>query len=126
MAGCGPHGPVAQPTGRGGHGAPWGTAAPYTLVAVPPSGTWAVMCQARIDTNGDGKIEAYYELHGELAGDDMTAFLVDGDGRETPIDNVLARDPTGRYLVVELAKAPVLIDTTTWARTPLVGALPEF
>lgn len=125
--GCGPHRDGAtHAIAATAQTAPWGTAAPYALIATSPDGRWGVVCQARHDTDGDGKVDVVYGLHGDLNGDAMAAVIVDATGRETPIDSVLATDPTGRYLAVELARAPVLIDTTTWTQTPLSGALPGF
>src|SRR4051812_25062577 len=89
-------------------GAPWGTPTPYHLIRVDPAGTWAVVCQARADTDHDGTILTYWEMHGDTGGDEMSAYVVDSTGHETPIDDLLAGDPRGRWLAVTIAKAPVL------------------
>ncbi len=102
------------------------TNGPYELVASPPDGHWLVVCQARRDTNHNGRIDVWWEIHGEAGGDAMDAFLIDERGRETALDNVLAVDPTGRYLAVVEHGASVLIDTTTWHREPLDGEPPGF
>ncbi len=104
----------------------WGTADPYEIVAMPPDARWAVICQARGDTNGDGKIAISFTMHGDQEGDAMTAYLVDPAGHESVIDNVLGHSTDGRWLAIVEAGAPVLIETTTWRRTPLDGSLPQF
>ncbi|MEO8701256.1 MAG: hypothetical protein ABI867_14495, partial [Kofleriaceae bacterium] len=107
-------------------GAAWGTATPYHLVELDPDGQWAVICQARADTDHDGRIVAYWQMHGDIGGDAMTAYLLDRSGRETAIDDVIGRDPSGRWLALTIAKAPILIDTRTWTRTPIQAELPHF
>jgi hypothetical protein len=104
----------------------WGTADPYRIVELPPDARWAVICQARSDTNGDGKIAISFTMHGDQEGDAMTAYLIDPAGHESVIDNVLDRSPDGRWLAIVEAGAPVLIETTSWQRTRLDGSLPQF
>lgn len=103
-----------------------GTHHPYELIAVSPDGRWSVVCQARADTDHDGKVAVSYAQHGEQAGDRMIAYLTDPSGRETVIDNFLGQDPSGRWLAVVEHGSPVLIDASSWRRTPLVGTLPRF
>jgi hypothetical protein len=103
----------------------FGTANPYTIVAIPPDGRWSLICQARSDTNHDGQIEIGWEMHGEERGDELRAYLTDPAGHETEVDNMLAVDATGRWLAIVEHGRPVLIDTRSWQRTPLVGTLPE-
>lgn len=103
----------------------WGTAAPYRLIAVPPDGRWGVFCQARDDSDHDGQLHVFSEMHGEEAGDALVAYLVDPDGRETVVENVLATDRNGTWLVVVEHRVPILIDTRTWHRTPIAGTLPR-
>ncbi|MDX2087402.1 MAG: hypothetical protein SFX73_06120 [Kofleriaceae bacterium] len=104
----------------------WGTAAPYRLIASDPEGDWAVVCQARNDTDGNGALLTYFEQHGDTSGDEMRAFLVDRERREHPIDDVLAEDPTGRWLVLAIDGAPVLLDTRTWTREAMRAELGGF
>ena len=54
----------------------WGTASPTVLEYASPMGDVIVMCQARADTNGDGKIEVTIDSeHGDTYGDDMRPYL---------------------------------------------------
>src|SRR5262245_20937871 len=85
-----------------------GTTGPYELRASPPDGRWLVVCQARTDSDHDGKLEVYWEIHGEAGGDQLIPYLVDDRGRETVLDNVLAVDPKGRYLAAIEHGAKVL------------------
>jgi hypothetical protein len=120
LAGCGASSPAPQrPTDRA-----FGTAAPYSIVAMPEDGRWAVVCEARADTDKDGKIAVYYTLHGEETGDTMVAYYIDPEGREQVVDNVLAY--TARWLAVVEHGKPTLIDTQTGKRATLTGTLPEF
>jgi hypothetical protein len=104
----------------------WGTAAPYRLVALPKDGRWAVICQARSDTDHDGAVRVTYSIHGDEGGDDMSAFIVDARGHESRIDNLLAA--SDRWLAVVERGAPVLIDTgaVPWKRERLRRSLPSF
>lgn len=89
-----------------------GTSAPVRLLAASPDRSWAVLCEARKDTNKDGRIHVSPGFNG-LYGDDMAAFLVLGQGKGTPIDDLLAADPAGRYLVIVRGGKLRLLDTTT-------------
>jgi hypothetical protein len=103
---------VAQP-------GPIGTAAPTLVQAVAPDGRWVVLCQARLDTNGDGKLEVDIGPHGDPYGDALAPYLVVGEGDGVPIDAFLDADPTGRYLAIVVHGGPVLYDTQTGAETAL-------
>ncbi|MFT3692933.1 MAG: hypothetical protein QM831_07320 [Kofleriaceae bacterium] len=120
-------GSAAPPTGlsNASHPVEWGTATPYRIVTLPPDGRWILFCQARADTNHDGKIHVYNEMHGEDAGDTLLAYLVDPQGNESIVDNHLATEREGRWLVVVEHGTPILIDSQTWHRTPLAGTLPR-
>lgn len=76
----------------------FGTAAPLTVFAANAHPTWVGLCQVRTDSDGNGKYEARAGAHGELEGDRLTALLVDFAGKETPLDQFLGSDPSGRYV----------------------------
>ena len=78
--------------------------------AVGANGRWAAVCQARKDTDGDGKIAVRYGPRGELAGDAMRSYFVLGGGKGEPIDAVAAHDRAGRYVVLETKKRLVFLD----------------
>jgi hypothetical protein len=76
-----------------------GAAQPFILEAAASDGQWAVICQARVDTDGDGRVEVRVGPRGEPEGDRLASYLLTGPGEGEPIDELLAFDPTGRWLV---------------------------
>jgi hypothetical protein len=76
-----------------------GAAEPFMLEAASPDGQWVVICQARVDTDGDGKVAVRVGPRGELQGDRLVSYLLTSPGAGDPIDELLAFDPTGRWLV---------------------------
>ena len=50
------------------------------------------MCQARQDTDRNGKISVGYGMHGDTFGDRLDPFLVFGSGTGSLIDSFVARD----------------------------------
>ena len=89
-----------------------GSNAPVRLLAASPDRTWAVLCEARKDTDKDGRISVGPGFNG-LYGDQMAAFLVQGQGKGVAIDDMLAADPEGRFLVIVRKGRLWLLDTTT-------------
>ncbi|RKH29951.1 hypothetical protein D7Y11_04915 [Corallococcus sp. AB018] len=85
----------------------YGTAHPFVLVDSAPDGRWLLACQAREDTNGDGRIETVLGFHGNIVGDALRPYLFLEPGAGIRIDEVLAVAPTGRFLVL-------VRDTTLW------------
>ena len=77
-----------------------GTAHPVTVEAASPDGKWVVACQARSDTDGDGKVGVTLGPHGRLRGDAMRRYYVAGTGPGEPIDSLVASSPSGRHLAV--------------------------
>ncbi len=96
-----------------------GTAHPVIVDAASPAGSWVVACQARHDTDGDGTISVTVGPRGELGGDQLLAYLLTGAGPGHPIDELLAADPTGRWLVLREEGRPWLVDTTGTNRVDL-------
>jgi hypothetical protein len=88
-----------------------GTSHPLVLEAVSSIGTWAVVCQARADTDGDGRVAVSVGPHGALAGDRMQRYLLSSDGTEQEIEALAARDPTGHWIVVLRGGRLILRDT---------------
>lgn len=70
-------------------GAIVGTAHPLVVEAVARDGSWIAICQARTDTDGDGKIEINVGHHGDVWGDTLTPFVVRHAGDGEPIDLVV-------------------------------------
>jgi len=87
--------PLAQPQRDG---PTFGTAHPLGSMTVDPGARWVAFCQARKDTNGDGRVEASWGHHGEVIGDRMAAYLAFSGGEGQPIDAFAAAAPTGDYV----------------------------
>lgn len=87
-----------------------GTAHPLTLQALDPDGRWLLICQARTDTDGDGKIDIHVGHHGDLYGDAMVPYLVFVDGPGDAIETFVSRSRDGRWLAVIRNKALELVD----------------
>lgn len=105
----------AEPPVRG----PIGTPDPILVTAAGASGRWVAFCQARKDTNGDGRIGVAIGPHGDAYGDAIEPYLKVGDTPEEAIDEVVTADRTGRYLVVVQRGRLVLVDAETGARVDL-------
>lgn len=86
-----------------------GTADPLIVEAAADDGSWVAVCQARADTDGNGRIEVTLNARGELGGDALGSFLVTGEGPGTSIDQVLAVAPGGQWLVVQRAGRALLL-----------------
>ena len=101
-----------------------GTAHPGLVEAVAPDGRWAVICQARADTDGDGAISVLLDRSGEPSGDRSVPYLVVEKGPGLELRRYLGADPEGRYVAARTTEGAVVFDTTTGAREPLgsVGA----
>jgi hypothetical protein len=97
-------------------------AVPVTLVAAGRTGRYLAYCAARNDSNGDGKLEVRVDVAGALTGDTLTPELLLGGGEPEPIDDLLAQDPSGRYLVTRQHKKVLLRDALTHGAVDL-GAL---
>jgi hypothetical protein len=106
------------PVGKGDYG----TANPLFIRAADKAERWVAMCQARKDTDGDGKIEVHTGHHGGLFGDGMQLYLAIGGGPGTEIDALASRSEDERWLAVLRDKKLWLVDGETGAQTPLVDA----
>ena len=100
-----------------------GTAHPTFLIEAAPDGSWVAICQARVDTNHDGKIEV--GSHGGVRGDRSAPYLVLGSGPGTPIDRFLGYDPSGRWIAYAREHRRWLLDTKTGAEVALDPRAPE-
>jgi hypothetical protein len=77
-----------------------GTEHPVVVQQASLAGGWAVICQARRDTDGDDRISVLKGfLHGTLSGDEMLPYLALGPGPGEPIDAFVGAHPSGHYLV---------------------------
>jgi hypothetical protein len=69
------------------------------------------LCQSRADTTGDRAISVRISREGDLEGDALSHYLVEGAGDGIRIDGVLAADPRGRYVVLQRGGRAYLRDT---------------
>lgn len=77
-----------------------GTSHPILLVGSDPQGKWALICQARKDTDGDGKNWVEFGHHGGTDGDEMELFFVEERGAGERLDNLVAVSPSGDHLAL--------------------------
>jgi hypothetical protein len=98
-----------------------GTAHPLLFEDVASDGRWCFICQARADTDGDGRIEVLLGRHGDVMGDDMLPYLVISSGPGWTFDEFIAADPRGRYVAVRKGACLEIVDT----RGPSVVTLPD-
>ncbi|KFA91605.1 hypothetical protein Q664_20680 [Archangium violaceum Cb vi76] len=104
---------MAPPTALQRESGPIGTRHPILFQRAAKDGRWLIACQAREDTNGDGKLEVRFGRHGDTFGDTLAPYLFLEPGEGERLDDFLAADPTGRYLVVVRGGSLRLLDTYT-------------
>ncbi|HEY8946022.1 MAG TPA: hypothetical protein VIM73_17260, partial [Polyangiaceae bacterium] len=68
-----------------------GIPGPVAFESAAADGNWAVLCQPRADTDGNGRLEVSVGPAGALGGDVLTRSLWFASGAEHPIDDLLAR-----------------------------------
>jgi len=74
-----------------------GAAAPTAMVDAAPDGSWVAICQARRDTNHDGRLAIMPDGNG-TRGDAQAPYLVVGGGEGVEFEDIIATDPTHRRL----------------------------
>lgn len=77
---------------------PIGTAHPFKLVDSDPHARWVVLCQAREDTDGDGKI-VVGDHYPRMQGDALRPYLILGPGPGIALEDYIGSDRTGEHLV---------------------------
>jgi hypothetical protein len=87
-----------------------GTAQPVVVEAASADGRWTVLCQAREDTDRDGRISVTIGARGELLGDKMQSYYVEGSGAGFPIDQFLGSDGSRLIAMVRDGRLSI-IDT---------------
>ncbi|RKG94069.1 hypothetical protein [Corallococcus terminator] len=118
LSACASRGPSFLASNAGGvdpsrPSADYGTAHPFLLNASAQDGRWLLACQARTDTDGDGRIQIFFGNHGEIFGDAVRTYLFLEPGAGIPIDALLATDPTGRFLALVRDGTLLLLDLET-------------
>jgi hypothetical protein len=85
-------------------------AVPVSLEHVGLGGHWLVACAARADTDKDGRVAVDVSPGGSFVGDALGIELVVGAEKPALIDDLLAYDPTGRYVAVRRGTRAELVD----------------
>lgn len=119
IASAGPASPSASPAPAPHPSGSLGGDAPMAVAAAAPDGSWVAACQVLEDTNGDGKLDFSVNPRGDREGDPLAVGLSVGGAPLNPIDDLLARDPTGRYLVVRRGEQASLVDSVLRQETDL-------
>jgi hypothetical protein len=88
-----------------------GSAHPLLFQELAADGSWCLVCQARSDTDGDGKITVGIGHHGDPLGDDVRPYLIVGSGAGWTFDEFINFDPTGRYVAVREDACLSFVDT---------------
>jgi hypothetical protein len=99
-----------------------GTDSPGVEYAVDARRQWAAICEARKDDDGNTRLAAVARDHRDTAGDTLQPYLVIGSGPGTSIDDFVAGDPTGRWIVVTKSMCVYLVDALTGRASALSGA----
>ena len=107
---------IASPT------ATLGTPSPGVGYQVDPGQRWAAICEARKDDDGNGRLEVVTLHHGDTGGDELEPYLVLGSGPGTRIDDFVAADPQGKWLVVTKDMCVHLVDVALGSSVILRGA----
>lgn len=94
------------------------------VIAASAEHRWAVLWQAREDTDGNGVVQVYYGEHGGRGGDRQDIWIVLGGGPGVRVDRFL--DGRGRWLAVVDDGDVQLIDSATGTRTVLGPSLGEW
>jgi hypothetical protein len=101
-------------------GQTWGTPSPGTSGFVAQGGRWGVLCEARVDDDGNGKLAAQEHMGGGASGNTLRPYLILGSGAGTEIGSMLTADPQGKRVAVSVGTCMYLVDTTTGQASPLL------
>jgi hypothetical protein len=85
-------------------------AVPVSVERVGLGGHWLVVCAARADSDKNGRVAVEIGPGGALGGDALEIELVVGGRKPEVIEDLLAYDPTGRFVAVRRAGKAVLLD----------------
>lgn len=101
-----------------------GTAHQAYVTAADPMGRWVLICQARADTDENGWIHFGIAEHGINEGDKASLYLVRGSGEGEAIEGLIARDGSGRWLVIGRGHHEILLlDLEQGTSTPLFPSI---
>lgn len=99
-----------------------GTADPYTVDMAAKDGRFIVLCQAREDTNQDGRIEVSLGYHGDTYGDLLLPYFIRDHGPGERFDELIAVGAHERQLLVVARPDLLLIDTQAGRSVALPNA----
>ena len=100
----------------------FGTPSPGVAYVVDGGRRWAAICEARQDDDGNGKLQVVVMQHGDTGGDQLRPYLVLGGGKGAEIDDFVASDLGGRWVVTTKDMCLHLVDTQTGKALALRGA----
>ena len=96
-----------------------GTPDPYWAVQVSPDGARILLCQAREDLDGNGRVASWRGLEGDVGGDRLAPYLVRSNGVETSISPVVGADTDLAQILVLKPAGLMLWDAVTDKLTDL-------
>jgi len=89
-----------------------GTDGPLVVHAAAPDGSWVAYCQARNDTDRDGKVSVSFSPTGDLIGDSLERYFAFGE-IERAHSELLGSDPSGRWVILSENGKTELVDLKT-------------
>src|SRR5215831_15104265 len=127
LASCSSSAPMPPPSPPPAGVPVFGTAHPLLVKRAASDGRWLVWCEAREDTDHNGRIEVRGDEHGNLYGDVMRPFFAAGGGEGEAIDAFVDADESGRYIALVRNQHLELRDTQegTTADLSLLGGIPD-
>lgn len=87
-----------------------GSDGPVVFEAAGRDGSWTLFCQARSDTDSNGRIEVRVGPLGDLSGDVLTRWLVLASGAPSAIDDLLVRSEDDRRVLFRSGKRLLLLE----------------
>lgn len=98
--------------------APFGAVGWFLLERAARDASWVALCQARSDSNADGKLSVSVGPRGELSGDAVARYLITPN-EELGIDDLLLTDRSDRYAIILQQGAAILWDSVSRTSTDL-------
>jgi hypothetical protein len=85
-------------------------ALPISVERVGSGGHWLVACVARSDSDNNGRVAVDVGPGGNLVGDALSVELAVGGKKPEVIDDLLAWDPSGRFVAVRRGGKALVLD----------------
>lgn len=79
--------------------------------------SWLVACQARRDTDSDGRIQVLIGQHGETLGDQLSPYFMVAEGPGERIDRYIGSSRSGRFVAFEQYSQVFVFDALTKTRS---------